>query len=257
MVQLRGKTALITGAGCGIGKACAFALADAGAHVIVNDRPGGDQLADICKEIEHRRGSCLAIEADVFNRGQREGLVEASVQAAGSIDILVSNPALNLRAPFLDLDVADFQRVLESTLISGFHMSQLVARGMVAAGRGGKIIFMSSVLAEMPFANNIAYGAAKAGLNQMARTISVELASHQINVNSIEPGWIDTPGERAWCSEEEIEQRGKLLPLGRMGASVDIANAVLFLSSPASDYITGTAIPVDGGFRFKAFLADD
>ena len=151
----------------------------------------------------------------------------------------------------MDFELSDFESIVAGTLVSAFHMSQLVARQMVSAGSGGKIVFVSSVHAEMPIANNIAYGASKAGLNHLATTISVELAPHRINVNTIEPGWIDTPGERAMSSDGVIEREGKKLPWQRMGVARDIGAAVVFLASDEADYITGTTIPVDGGFRFK------
>lgn len=248
---LKGKTALVTGAGSGIGRSCALLLARAGARLVINDRPGSVDLEETASEIRKTRRECHTVEADVFSRDGRELLIESAVHLIDTIDIFVSNPALNYRKPFLNLDLVDFERVVAGSLTSGFHMSQLVARNMVAADTGGRIIFISSVLAEMPFANNIAYAASKAGLNQMARTISVELAKYRINVNTIEPGWIDTPGERVWASDDELNQKGKSLPWSRLGTAEDIAKAVVFLASDASDYITGVTVPVDGGFRFK------
>jgi glucose 1-dehydrogenase len=130
-------------------------------------------------------------------------------------------------------------------------MSQLVARHMVARGGRGKIVFISSVQAEMPISLCAPYGAAKAGLNHMMRSISVELTPHRINVNAIEPGWIDTPGERVAFSDETIAAEATQLPWGRLGLPEDIGNAAAFLASEEADYITGTVLPVDGGFRFK------
>ena len=254
---LKGKTALVTGAGSGIGKSCAMLLAKAGARVVVNDRPGSVDLQETAAAIRKIRRECHTVEADVFSRDGREILIESAFHLVDRIDIFVSNPALNYRESFLDLDLCDFERVVAGSLTSGFHMSQLVARSMVATDTRGRIIFISSVLAEMPFANNVAYAASKAGLNQMARTISVELAKYRINVNTIEPGWIDTPGERKWASDDELNQEGRDLPWSRLGTAEDIAKAVVFLSSDASDYITGVCIPVDGGFRFKDCVAKE
>ena len=130
-------------------------------------------------------------------------------------------------------------------------MGQLVARHMVERGGGGKIVFISSVQAEMPLARSAAYGAAKLGLNHMARTMAVELSEHRINVNVIEPGWIDTPGEHETFDEEVMRERGSKLPWGRLGTPDDIGKAAAFLSSDDADYITGSVLPVDGAFRFK------
>ena len=152
---------------------------------------------------------------------------------------------------FLDYDPELFERTIAGTLTSGFHMAQLVARHMVERGGGGRIVFISSVHAEMPQANSVAYNAAKAGLNHLMRTIAVELSPHRINVNAIEPGWIDTPGERATFSEEVIEREKEKLPWGRLGQPEEIGKAAAFLCSSDADYITGTVLPVDGCFRFK------
>ena len=173
------------------------------------------------------------------------------MKAQGGIDLLVCNPAYSRRGAFLEYDPAVFQQVLRGTLEGAFHLSQLAAREMVRQGRGGKIVFISSVQAEMPLAGSVAYNAAKAGLNHMARTIAAELAVHRINVNVIEPGWIDTPGERGTFTAAQIEQAGARLPWGRLGTPQDIGRAAAFLCSDGADYITGSVLAVDGGFRLR------
>jgi glucose 1-dehydrogenase len=127
-------------------------------------------------------------------------------------------------------------------------MSQLVARHMVARGGRGKIIFMSSVLARMVHVGCAPYAAAKAGLNQLAFTIAAELARHRINVNVIEPGWIDTPGEREAFGDAAIAEHAPTMPWGRLGTPDDIGHAAAFLSSDEADYVTGTVLRVDGGY---------
>jgi glucose 1-dehydrogenase len=249
--QLSGKCALVTGAGRGIGKGCALQLAGRGADLIINDRPGSPDLEATAIEIRSMGRTCHSIEGDIFTRLGCEQLVEAALQWSGHIDILISNPAYSRRGTFLDYAPAEFEKTINGTLISGFHLSQLVARHMVARGRGGKIVFISSVQAEMPISLCAPYGAAKAGLNHMMRSIAVELAPYRINVNAIEPGWIDTPGERVAFSEETLAAEGKRLPWGRLGLPEDIGNAAAFLVSDEADYITATVLPVDGCFRFK------
>ena len=256
-MQLEGKTALVTGAGRGIGKGCAVELARAGANVVINDRPGSADAVSTADEIRALGREVTIVEGDVFSRGGCEQLVRDAVQAVERIDVLVSNPAFGVRCRFLDYDADDFERVIQATLTGGFHMSQLVARHMVEQGGGGKIVLISSVQAEMPMANSVAYGAAKAGLNHMARTISVELSQHRINVNVIEPGWIDTPGEHESFGEEVIRREAAALPWGRLGTPTDIGRAAVFLSSDAADYITGSVLCIDGGFRFKDCRADE
>jgi glucose 1-dehydrogenase len=122
---------------------------------------------------------------------------------------------------------------------------------MVERRLGGKIIFISSVHVPMPYAGSVAYNAAKAGLNNMARTIAVELIEHRINVNVIEPGWIDTPGERRYFGDAHMDSAGPSLPWGRLGLPEDIGRAAVFLASDDADYITGTVLRVDGGFVLK------
>lgn len=250
-MKLQGKTAIVTGAGRGIGRGCALELAKEGARVMVNDRPGSPDLEQTVASIRDLGGEVIGIEADVFSREGCESLVQQVIDQVGALDILVSNPAFSRRATFLEYDPVIFDKTIQGTLTSGFHMSQLIARHRVAKGGGGKIIFISSVQAHNPYQNSVAYNAAKAGLNHMARSISVELAPHRINVNIIEPGWIDTEGERVIFSEELIQEQGPLLPWGRLGTPKDIGRAVVFLASDDADYVTGTILRVDGGFVHK------
>ncbi len=250
-MKLQNQTALVTGAGRGIGQGCALELARAGADLVINDRPESPDLAATADAIRALGRNCIEIEADIFGRGGCEDLINRAVGQAGPIGILVSNPAFGRRCEFLDYDPDVFDHVIQGTLVSGFHMSQLVARHMVQEGIRGKIVFISSVQALMPYRRSVAYNAGKAGLNHMARTIAVELTAHRINVNVIEPGWIDTPGEHIAFSEEEIEREGQKLPLGRLGQPEDIGKAAAFLCSGDADYITGEILRVDGGFWFK------
>lgn len=250
-MSLLGKTALITGAGRGIGKGCALALARRGATVALNDRPGSPDLAAAAANVERAGGTALALEADVFSRAGCESLLRRCLDQLDGIDILVSNPAYSVRGRFLDYDPKLFERVIRGTLIGGFHMSQLAARHMIERGRGGKMVFISSVHASIPLQNAIAYNAAKAGLNHMALSIARELIDHKINVNVIEPGWIDTPGEHETFGAEALAAGGRSLPWGRLGTPADIGNAAAFLCSDEADYITGTITRVDGGYMHR------
>lgn len=255
LTQLNGKRALVTGAAAGIGHGCAIALAQAGANLVINDRPGSDALTRTTQEILDLGCDCTPIEADVFSSDGCETLVQQANELAGPIDILISNPAYGKRGELLDFPLQEFEQVLHATFTSGFQISQAVARQMVQRGTGGKILFISSVCGEIPFARNGPYGAAKAALNHFTQTLAVELFASRINVNAIEPGWIDTPNERKTFSDEMIESAGASLPWGRMGTPEDIGRAAVFLVSDAADYITGTVLPVDGGYRFKDVTA--
>ncbi len=250
-MSLQGKTALITGAGRGIGRGCALALARRGATVVLNDRPNSPDLAAAVAEIKSVGGRALALEADVFSRAGCDSLLRRSLEQVDGVDILVSNPAYSVRGRFLDYAPDIFEQVIRATLVAGFHISQLVARHMAARGQGGKLIYISSVHASIPLPNAVAYNAAKAGLNHMALSIARELISHKINVNVIEPGWIDTPGERESFGAEYMAEQGRTLPWGRLGSPADIGSAVAFLASAEADYITGTIMRVDGGYMHK------
>ncbi len=255
-MKLLNRTAIVTGAGRGIGRGCALELARSGANVVVNDRPGTADLQTTAELIRAMGRECLAVESNVFDRQGCEFLCDTAVRAFPRIDVLVSNPAFSHRCSFLDYSAEMFEKTIQGTLTSGFHMSQLVARHMVANHRDGvacqgSIIFISSVQAEMPIANCVAYNAAKAGLNHMMSSIAVELAEYRIRVNAIEPGWIDTPAEHVAFTDDVLAEEGRKLPLGRLGQPEDIGRAVAFLASDDADYITGTILPVDGAFRFK------
>ncbi len=255
-MDLQGKRALVTGAGRGIGRGCAMELAKRGADIVLNDRPGSADLQTTVEAIRDLGRQCEGIEADVFSRAGCEQLIEETRSIADAFDIFISNPAYSVRGSFLEYSPEEFERTVNGTLAGGFHMAQLVARAMVARGQGGKIVFISSVQAELPMARCFAYGAAKAGLNHMMRSIAVELAPHRINVNAIEPGWIDTDGERESFGSERIVTEGPRLPWGRLGMPDEIGKAAAFLSSPDAEYVTGSVLPVDGLFRFRECVPD-
>ena len=250
-MKLKDKIAIVTGGARGIGLGCALELAREGASLALVDRPGSPELAGAGETIRATGVPCLTIEADTFSREGCEAAVAGTCGHFGTVDILVGVPAYNRRAGFLDYEAADFEGILHSALLGSFHMGQLVARHLVEKGKPGKIIFISSVLARIPNARCVAYSAAKAGLNSMMQTMAVELFEHHINVNVIEPGWIDTPGERHHYNDETMAAEGRKLPWGRLGLPADIGKAAAYLASTDSDYVTGTILPVDGGYRLK------
>jgi len=261
-MNLAGKTALITGAGRGIGFGCAMELARAGATIVINDRPGSPDLAEARRQIALLGVPCIAVEQDAHRREGCQALLTAALAELAKIgrsriDILVSNPAVSLRHPFLDFPPEDFDAVIAGALTAGFHMSQLVVGHMVANrceprdACQGKLLFISSVHGEVPYGNCAAYNAAKAGLNHMALTIAAEMTCERINVNVIEPGWIDTPGERKMFGLERMQREASKLPWGRLGQPEDIGRAAAFLCSDDADYVTGSILRVDGGFVLK------
>ena len=251
MIDLTGKVALITGASRGIGRGCAEQMARCGADVAINYRSHddeADEVADVVRSLGHRAST---FGADVSDRAAVDAMVEGATKELGRVDIVVANAYYSRRQPFLDLDVDDVRRTLDVTLIGAFHVAQAGARQMVQQGEGGSILFISSVLSFLPMPTSMPYNAAKAGINQMAMTIAVEMAEHRIRVNVIQPGWTDTPGERQFSSEEQLREGAKRLPWKRLGTPEDLGKAAAFLASDDADYITGATLKVDGGMTLR------
>jgi glucose 1-dehydrogenase len=250
-MKLTDRVALVTGASRGIGRGCALELARAGADVVVNYRSHADEADAVVQEIRGIGRRAISYGADVGDRAAVDGMVAAALAEFGRIDILVNNAAYSIRKPFIDYTEAEFAEVLQVAMWSVFHCSQAVARHMVERGGGGKILVISSIHAFIPFPNSSPYNTAKAGINHMAYTLAGELAPHRINVNVIEPGWTDTPGERRYYSEEQLRAAGLQLPWGRLGHPEEIGKAAVFLASDDADYITGANLRVDGGIWLK------
>jgi glucose 1-dehydrogenase len=253
-MKLQGRIALVTGGARGIGMGCAFELARLGADIAVNDRVQNSETDATIRAIEALGRRAILLEGDAFSEDGCESIVDRTLETFGRIDILISNPAFSRRGAFLEYSSELFNKTLQGTLAGGFYMSQRVARHMVSRGGRGKIVFISSVHSIIPYANAFAYNAAKSGLKHMARTIAAELLPHRINVNVIDPGWIDTPGEHATFGSEALAAAGPTAPWGRLGTPEDIGKAAAFLSSDDADYITGTNLVVDGGWCLKAAL---
>ena len=244
--RLNGKVALVTGASLGIGRACAVALADDGADVVVNYNSSAAAAAEAVREIESLGGRTFAWQADVADRAQVEAMVAETVSRFGRLDVVVSNAYQSVREPFLEVTLAGLQRTLDVTLFGAFHACQLGARQMVRQGQGGKIVVVSSVHAEHPFGGSMAYNMAKRAIDAMALTMASELAPHRINVNVLHPGWIDTPGERKFATEEELSAEGKRIPWGRLGTPMEMGRCVAFLASDDAEYVTGATLRADG-----------
>jgi glucose 1-dehydrogenase len=253
-MRFEGKAALVTGAARGIGQGVALCLAEAGADVVVNDLPptGEDDARETAAEIEKLGRRALVHYADVSDREQVAAMFAAGAAHFGHIDIVVANAALTMRELTVEAHWPHVLRTLEVTQFGVYHTCQMAAQHMVAqakAGRpGGKIIIIGSVLAEIPLPTSAPYNMAKAAINHLGRTLAAELAQYRVNVNVINPGWIDTPGERKLATAAEIEAGAKRIPWGRLGTPGDIGRAAVFLASDDADYITGSALRIDGGF---------
>lgn len=252
MSQFVGKVALITGASRGIGCGCALALAAQGADVVVNYRSHRAEAEAVAAQIEAMGRKALVWHADVARREAMEEMFAGAVAHFGRIDIAVANAGMSIREPVLTAKWENVLRVLEVSQFGVFHTCQLASQQMVRqekVGRSaGKIIVISSIFAELPAPTSAAYNMAKAAINHLVSTMARELTEHHINVNVINPGWIDTPGERNFATEAEIEAGAKRLPWKRLGTPEDIGQAVVYLASDAADYVTGTMLRVDGGY---------
>ncbi len=247
MVDLTGKVALVTGSSRGIGRGCAIELARAGADVIVNYRSHQAEGEETAQAVRDLGRSAIVIGADVSNRSAVEAMVNQGIEAFGKIDILVANAAMSIRKRFLEATIEDVQKTIDVCMWGVFHVTHLVAQHLAQRGQGGKVVIISSVHSFRPFAGAVAYNMSKSAINNMAYTIAGELAENRINVNVIEPGWTDTPGERQFMNEDELQSAWRSLPLGKAADISDIGKTAAFLSSVDADHITGANLRVDGG----------
>lgn len=246
MANLKGKTALVTGASRGIGRATAVALAQAGADVAINYRSHPEEAEEVAAEVRASGCRALLVQADVADYDAVAAMVERTVAEFGRLDLAVSNAASSQREPFYEADLEAFRRTVDVTMWGAFHLLRTSTRQMLAQGGGGSIVIVSSPHAFLAVPRSMAYNMSKAAIDHMARTAAIELSEHRIRVNLVHPGWIDTPGERNFASEEQIQAAAGKLPWGRLGRPEEIARAVLFLADPESDYMTGGSILIDG-----------
>jgi glucose 1-dehydrogenase len=246
-IKLSGQLAIVTGAARGIGQAIALELAAQGADIAICDLADCSSAGDTIEGVRDRGRQALYRTADVGNRTQMEAFFAECITRFGRIDILVNNAALNIRKPLLELEVQDVENVWSTSLWGVFHCSQLGARQMVRQGWGGNIVHISSVHAVRAFPLSTAYNAAKAAVNQMAKTWAAELGPHRIRVNVVEPGPVDTPGERIFMTEEQLNTQAKDLMFGRRAQPHEIASGVAYLVSDSAGYVTGSCLRIDGG----------
>lgn len=252
MTKLQGRVAIVTGGARGIGGASAVELASHGADVVVADILPESAAADVLNRISSFGRRAVYVQGDVTDPAVNAGLVEAAVANFARLDIVVCNAGRGLRQPFVETDLTEARRLFDLIYWAGFYLAQHGARQMIKQGEGGSIVFISSVHSVGAYANAVAYNAAKAAINHTARTIALELAPHRIRVNWIEPGWIDTPGERIAFGEDTVEQGGRQLLWGRLGRPEEIAKGVLFLASDDSSYMTGAGLRLDAGYVLPA-----
>ncbi len=247
LFDLSGKVALVTGGGTGLGKGIALGLAGAGAFTVVAGRRQ-DRLETAVSEMAKAGGKGAWLTCDVGRVDEARGLPEAVRSRHGRLDILVNGAGINRRSPMLDVSERDWDDVMATNLKGLFFCSQAAARVMKDQG-GGRIIHVASLTSERGFPNVAPYGASKAAVAQLTKSMAAEWAPHKINVNAIGPGWYRTEmTDLLFQNPEWMERTLARHPIRRFGVPQDLAGAAVFLASAAADYVTGQVIYVDGGY---------
>jgi glucose 1-dehydrogenase len=262
-LPLQGQVALVTGSSSGIGQAIAIGLAQAGADVVVNyahAREGADETA---QKIQAAGRRAIVVQADVSKEADVQGMFHRAVAQLGALDILVNNSGIEQDAPFDQLTLTQWQRVLDVNLTGMFLCAREAVREFRRRGvregvscAAGKIICISSVHEVIPWAGHVNYCASKGGVMLFMKSVAQEVAKWRIRVNSIAPGAIRTPINRhAWETPEAYAQLMTMIPYARIGEPEDVARAAVWLASDESDYVTGTTLFIDGGMTLYPSFA--
>jgi glucose 1-dehydrogenase len=252
---LDGQRAIVTGANSGIGEAIAKGLAEAGATVVVNYVSGDERAEQVMREIHDAGGRGFAYKADVSDEEQVQAMFRTACKELGSVDILVSNAGLQQDAPFHEMTLAQWNKVIAVNLTGQFLCAREAIREFLRRGvvpemscSAGKIICLSSVHDVIPWAGHVNYAASKGGVSMFMKSLAQEYADRKIRINAISPGAIKTPiNTAAWNTPEAEAALLKLIPYYRVGEPRDIARAAVWLASDHSDYVTGATLYVDGG----------
>ncbi|HJU11413.1 MAG TPA: glucose 1-dehydrogenase [Candidatus Binataceae bacterium] len=252
---LEGQAALVTGANSGIGEAVARCFAEAGAKVVINYVTHAETAEAIADEIKRQGNEAIALHADVSNEAEVKTMYAAMFKQYGTIDVLCANAGIQMDSPFVEMPLAKWNNVLAVNLTGQFLCAREAAREFLRRGvrpqissAAGKIICMSSVHQDIPWAGHANYAASKGGIHMLMQTIAQELAPHKVRVNAIAPGAIQTPINRtAWGTPDALRKLLTLIPDQRIGQPADIGRAAVWLASDDSDYVQGTTLFVDGG----------
>jgi len=249
MPNLSGKTAIVTGAGQGIGKAIAITLAKAGADIVAGELVK-ERIAGTIAEVEKLQRKAIGVQFDVRDRGQVDNLVAEAMKKFGKIDIVVNNAGNDIVRDLVDMSDEEWDFQINVNLRGPFYMCRSALPHMIRAGNGGAIVNIASIAGYISYPKGAAYAAAKAGVMGMTRALASEVAKHKIRVNAVAPGAIDTPLLHEVLDAMSVGQKTSLTGgavLGRLGRPEEIADAVAFLSSDEASYITGDTMCVGGG----------
>lgn len=245
--KFEGKNALVTGSSKGIGASVAIALARGGANVTINCSTSVRQAEEVADTIRKMGRKALVVACDVSDQKSVEDMVKKTADTFGSVDLFVSNAVYSDRQLMVDADMVGFRRTIDVSMWGAFNGVRAASQQMLKQGKGGAITVISSPHAVIPIPTAMAYNMAKAAIDHMARTAAIELVKSGIRVNVFHPGWIDTPGERKFFSEEQLDEGARGLPMGRMGTGEEMAHGVCFTLSDEAAYMTGSTLTMDGG----------
>ena len=246
-MSFEGRVALITGASRGIGRATAWELSQRGADLAINYRSHPEEADQLAEQVRALGRRVIVIQADVAVQQAVEDMVARTVSDLGRLDCFVSNAAYSDRKLMVEADMDEFCRTVNVTMWGAFFGVRAAAQQMIRQNDGGSIAVVSSPHAVMPIPTSMAYNMSKAAIDHMSRTAAIELAQHGIRVNIVHPGWIDTPGERKYFTEEQMIEGAKQLPLGRLGQPDEVAKAIAYVLSDDASYMTGSTLTIDGG----------
>ncbi|HZR12242.1 MAG TPA: glucose 1-dehydrogenase [Acidimicrobiia bacterium] len=252
-MSLHGKACIVTGGNSGIGKAVVLALAKQGANVVIDYVADERATDDLEKQIGALGDQAIGVEADVSKIDDLQRLVDAAVDAFGRVDVMVNNAGVETRTSVLDTSERDYDKVLAINLKSAFFGTQLAAKQMIAQGRGGRIINVTSVHEDWPMPGNAPYCLSKGGMRMLTRSAGVELAPHNIMVVGVGPGAVATPINASTMDDPgKMKTLDRAIPIGRMAEPEEIGGVVAFFASDAATYVTATTMFVDGGLMHSS-----